>query len=64
MDNGNPSDVTTADSPLFKYKSGVPAAEGALKIVKIVVPLRYLSNFWRSLKMPLIKGMITQHVVC
>ena len=29
-------------------------AEGHTKDVKIVLPLKYLSNFWRSLKMPLI----------
>ena len=29
-------------------------AEGHIKDVKIVLPLKYLSNFWRSLKMPLI----------
>ena len=52
MNNGNPADVTTNDSTCFKYKSSIlgnPAADGVLKNVKIVVPLRYLSNFWRSL---------------
>ena len=52
MNNGNPADVTTNDSTYFKYKSSIlgnPAADGVLKNVKIVVPLRYLSNFWRSL---------------
>ena len=29
-------------------------ANGILKNATIVVPLKYLSNFWRSLKMPLI----------
>ena len=52
MNNVNPADVTTNDSTSFKYKSSIlgnPAADGVLKNVKIVVPLRYLSNFWRSL---------------
>ena len=59
--NGNPADVTTADSSLFKYISNIlgnPAADGVLKNVKIAVPLRYLSNFWRSLEMPLISCKI------
>ena len=52
MNNGNPADVTTDDSTSFKYKSSIlgnPAADRVLKNVKIVVPLRHLSNFWRSL---------------
>ena len=35
----------------FKYKSSFITNSNG---VKIVVPLRYLSNFWRSLEMPLI----------
>ena len=57
----NPGSVTTADSPSFKYKSNIlgnPAADGVLKNAKIVVPLRYLRNFWRSLEMPLINCKI------
>ena len=47
-----PVNVTTNNSPSFKYKSGVlgkPAAvgnNGVLKGAKIAVPLDYLSNFW------------------
>ena len=37
------------NSSSFKYKSNF-ITNG----VKIVVPLKYLSNFWRSLEMPLI----------
>ena len=57
MNNGNPCDITAGDSSPFKYKSSIlgnPAADGALRNAKIVVPLRFLSNFWRSLEMPLI----------
>ena len=46
--NGNPADVNTADSSLFKYKSNIlgnPAADGELKNAKIAVPLRYLAIF-------------------
>ena len=32
--------------------------DGNTKYVEIVVPLKYLSNFWRTLKMPLINWKI------
>ena len=53
---GNPANVTTLNSTYFKYKSAVfenQAADGVLKNSNIIVPLRYLSNFCRSLEMPL-----------
>ena len=52
--------VTNNNYSSFKYKSNVIGdtdADGANKKkenVKIAVPLKYLSNFWRSLEMPLI----------
>ena len=63
MDNGNPANVTTNDSSSFKYKSiffkPLTADDsGVFKIVKIAVPLDYLSNFWRSLEMSLINCKI------
>ena len=63
MDNGNPTNVTTNDSSSFKYKSiffkPLTANDsGVFKIVKIAVPLDYLSNFWRSLEMSLINCKI------
>ena len=59
MNNGNPANVTTSDSSSFKYKPSffkplTAADNGVFKDVKIAVPLKYLSNFWRSLEMPLI----------
>ena len=33
-------------------------ADGAKKGVKIAVPLKYLSNFWRSLEIPLINCQV------
>ena len=45
------------DFKSFKYKSKWLEADGANEILKnatIAVPLKYLSNFWRSRKMPLI----------
>ena len=52
------------DSSSFKYKSsllGNPVAadgNGVLRNAKIVVPLKYLSNFFRTLEMPLINCKI------
>ena len=45
------------NAPSFKYKAsniGNTEPDGTKKEVKIAVPLKYLSNFWRSLEMPLI----------
>ena len=35
--------------------TGNNLSDGNTKDVKIIVPLKYLSNFWRTLEMPLIK---------
>ena len=46
-----------ADSESFKSKvkiTGKTPAAGNTKDVEIIVPLKYLSNFWRTLEMPLI----------
>ena len=55
IDNAN---VTNDDNgPSFKYKAsliGNTENNGTKNGVKIAVPLKYLSNFWRSLEMPLI----------
>ena len=53
------NDLTTNTSSSFKYKVELlsdPVLDGAIakRNVKIVVPLKYLSNFFRSLEMPLI----------
>ena len=46
----------------FKYKLKItrktPAA-GNTSDVKMAVPLKYLSNFWRTLEMPLINSEIS-----
>ena len=47
-----------ANSESFKSKikiTGNTAADGNTKDVEIIVPLKYLSNFWRTLEMALIK---------
>ena len=50
------ADVTNNDNALsFKYKAGLitdTEADGTKNGVKITVPLKYLSNFWKSLEMP------------
>ena len=46
-----------ANSESFKYKvkiTGKTPADGNTKDVEILVPLQYLSNFWRTLEMPII----------
>ena len=54
----NNADVTNDDNaPSFKHKAsliGNTETNGTKNGVKVVVPLKYLSNFWRSLEMPLI----------
>ena len=53
VDNAN---VTSDDNaPSFKYKAKLIAnteADGTEKGIKVAVPLKYLSYFWRSLEMP------------
>ena len=54
----NNADVTNDDNaPSFKHKAsliGNTENNGRKNEVKIAVPLKYLSNFWRSIEMPLI----------
>ena len=56
-------DLTTGNSSSFKYKvsllgNPVVADNIARRSVKVVVPLKYLSNLFRSLEMPLINCKI------
>ena len=64
-DAENPLNVALGNSTSFKYKASIlgKATDGdgndrSLKNTKIVVPLKYLPNFFRSLKMPLINCKI------
>ena len=54
----NNANVTNDDnSPSFKYKASIidnTENNGTKNGVKIAVPLKYLSNFWRSLEIPFI----------
>ena len=50
-------DGNLADSKSFKSKvkiTGNTPADSNTKNNEIIVPLKYLSNFWRTLQMPLI----------
>ena len=54
----NNADVTNDNNaPSFRYKASIignTENNGTKNGVKVAVPLKYLSNFWRSLEMPLI----------
>ena len=53
----NRSNYNLTDSESFKSKvktTGNAPADGNTKDVEITVPLKYLSDFWRTLEMPLI----------
>ena len=60
------ADLTDTNSDSFKYKAAlvgktanaVNNTNSFIKNTKIVVPIKYLSNFWRSLEMPLINCKI------
>ena len=61
--NFNANIANTDNFKSFKYKAKLlgnteahddNAANGVLKNAAIALPLKYLSNFWRSLEMPLI----------
>ena len=63
---GENADLTTDNSQSFKYKialvgktaNAVNNTNSSVKNTKIAVPSKYLSNFWRSLEMPLINCKI------
>ena len=64
-DNNNYLNVALDNSTSFKYKTSllgkaddVDGNDRSLKNTKIVVPLKYLSSFFRSLEMPLINCKI------
>ena len=59
INNGNSANVVTDDSPSFTYKSSFIKESIAVnnnrvfKDLKMAVPLKCLSNFWKFLEMPL-----------
>ena len=53
-----PSNSLSSNSESFKYKTSItgktPEDNDSLTNAKVVIPLKHLSNFWRSLNIPLI----------
>ena len=53
-----PSNLLSSNSESFKYKTSTvgkaPENNDSLTNTKLVIPLKYLSNLWRSLNIPLI----------
>ena len=45
--------VDNATTDLFKEKMTRKTGNSDTKSIEIMVPLKYLSNFWRTLEMPL-----------
>ena len=59
--NNNNVNYSIKDSKSFDYKTSITGeleGNNAEKEVEIVVPLKYFSNFWRPLNMPLINWEI------
>ena len=55
--NNNNVNYSIKDSKSFDYKTSITGkleGNNTEKEVKILVPLQYLSNFWRTINMPLI----------
>ena len=53
-----PSNPLNTDSESFKYKTSIlgktPQNNYSLTNAKVVIALKYLSNFWKNLNIPLI----------
>ena len=59
--NNNSNVTNDNNAPTFKYKAnliGNTEKNATKKGVKLAVPLKHLSNFWRSLQLPLINCKI------
>ena len=54
----------TTDSFKFKVKITGQTGDDGTKDVEIMVPLKYLSNFWRTLEMPLINCEVNLILTC
>ena len=59
--------ILYTDSESFKAKVKITRETndyGNTKKIEIIVPLKYLSNFWRNLEMPLISCEINVIITC
>ena len=67
-DNNNvidfPANNNKSTSFKFKQQITVQTGNGSTKDVEIMVPLKYLSNFWRRLEVPLINGEVNLQLIC
>ena len=56
MNDAGALDNFPGNSGLFKYKQNITGSKrnNGTKNVQVIVPLKYLSNFWKILEMPLI----------
>ena len=63
-----PSDSLSSISESFKYKTSIvgktPQNNDSLTSPKVVIPLKYLSNFWRALNIPLINCEVELILTC
>ena len=48
------TDNSLTDSVKFKVKMTGQTENGGTKNIEIMVPIKYLSNFWRAIEMPLL----------
>ena len=66
--NGDVTDfpANSNRSTSFKFKQQITGqtGNGGTKDVEIMVPLKYLSNFWRRLELPLINGEVNLQLIC
>ena len=67
LDNNNniidfPANNNNSISFNFKQEITGKTGNGGTKDVEIMVPLKYLSNFWRTLEMPLINCKISRQL--
>ena len=61
----DPNDnITRSESFKSKIKITGKTADGNTKDVEIIVPLKYLSNFWRALEMQLIDCEVNLVLTC
>ena len=62
-DNGDiidfPANNNNSNSFEFKHQITEQTGNGGKENVEIMIPLKYLNNFWRTLEMPLINCKIT-----
>ena len=63
-----PSNHLSCNSESFTYKTSLtgktPENNDSLMNVKLVIPLKYLSKFWRSLNIPLINCEVELFLTC